>query len=539
LSRRGWVLFATMSVIWGIPYLLIKVAVAGVPVPVLVLARVAIGAALLLSVLVLMKFTLFAFGTLVVVLVGIDLFWSGRCGTALAWAGAFGLGVVAVWMLIGQSPTNLPVYLLGAAEMVVGFADAMSLDGSSLEVGIAATVLFLLAATAISRSPWRSLQLSGVSSAALLFAGLGLFFKEGFVRHDQHACHFFAFALPATLIFPVALAGLDWRARWRRALLVLAGLLGAGGLIEVTRAYPNYLEAWPDPVGGIVEALPGLSDPAGLRRDLDARLEFLRSQQDLPRLRSVIGDDRVDVFGNFQAAVLLNRMNWHPRYGFQSYAAYTDRQSEQNAAFFDGPDAPLYVLANAWVIDGRFPPVEDGPALIRILAGYRPIAAERGFLLLRRTEGDARGARGALGTDRFVLRPKEVQDLPSTDRPLVLRLRARKSAWGALRSVLLRPPPLLLTVQASDGALLTHRVVPSLGGSGFLLSPLLREITDWVELYAVDGAPRRVLRLRLDAPSCESCYASFELEVDVLPALTSSRIDADQAASLRAQLRDP
>jgi drug/metabolite transporter (DMT)-like permease len=50
VSRRGWVLFAAMSVIWGIPYLLIKVAVGGVPVPVLVLARVAIGAALLLPV---------------------------------------------------------------------------------------------------------------------------------------------------------------------------------------------------------------------------------------------------------------------------------------------------------------------------------------------------------------------------------------------------------------------------------------------------------------------------------------------------------
>ena len=48
MSRRGWVLFAAMSVIWGIPYLLIKVAVGGVPVPVLVLARVGIGAALLL-----------------------------------------------------------------------------------------------------------------------------------------------------------------------------------------------------------------------------------------------------------------------------------------------------------------------------------------------------------------------------------------------------------------------------------------------------------------------------------------------------------
>ena len=48
MSRRGWVLFAAMSVIWGLPYLLIKVAVGGVSVPVLVLARVALGAALLL-----------------------------------------------------------------------------------------------------------------------------------------------------------------------------------------------------------------------------------------------------------------------------------------------------------------------------------------------------------------------------------------------------------------------------------------------------------------------------------------------------------
>ena len=48
MSRRGWVLFALMCVIWGIPYLLIKIAVGGVPVPVLVLARTAIGAALLL-----------------------------------------------------------------------------------------------------------------------------------------------------------------------------------------------------------------------------------------------------------------------------------------------------------------------------------------------------------------------------------------------------------------------------------------------------------------------------------------------------------
>ncbi len=48
MTRRGWWLFAAMSLIWGIPYLLIKVADGGVAPPVLVLTRVAVGAALLL-----------------------------------------------------------------------------------------------------------------------------------------------------------------------------------------------------------------------------------------------------------------------------------------------------------------------------------------------------------------------------------------------------------------------------------------------------------------------------------------------------------
>jgi drug/metabolite transporter (DMT)-like permease len=47
VSRRGWVLFLAMSVIWGVPYLLIKVAVEDLSPVVVVFGRCAIGAALL------------------------------------------------------------------------------------------------------------------------------------------------------------------------------------------------------------------------------------------------------------------------------------------------------------------------------------------------------------------------------------------------------------------------------------------------------------------------------------------------------------
>ena len=43
MSRRNWLLFLFVGFIWGIPYLLIKVAVEELSPPVIVFSRVAIG----------------------------------------------------------------------------------------------------------------------------------------------------------------------------------------------------------------------------------------------------------------------------------------------------------------------------------------------------------------------------------------------------------------------------------------------------------------------------------------------------------------
>ncbi|MGZ4608921.1 MAG: DMT family transporter [Actinomycetes bacterium] len=50
MSKRGWVLFAAMGVIWGIPYLLIKVAVDELQPATLVLARTTLAAVLLMPI---------------------------------------------------------------------------------------------------------------------------------------------------------------------------------------------------------------------------------------------------------------------------------------------------------------------------------------------------------------------------------------------------------------------------------------------------------------------------------------------------------
>ncbi len=48
MSRRGWVLFIVLSVVWGIPYLFLKIAVDALAPPVVVFGRCALAAALLL-----------------------------------------------------------------------------------------------------------------------------------------------------------------------------------------------------------------------------------------------------------------------------------------------------------------------------------------------------------------------------------------------------------------------------------------------------------------------------------------------------------
>jgi drug/metabolite transporter (DMT)-like permease len=50
VSRRGWLLFALIGLLWGVPYLFMKVAVGELSTPVIVFARLVIGAAMLLPI---------------------------------------------------------------------------------------------------------------------------------------------------------------------------------------------------------------------------------------------------------------------------------------------------------------------------------------------------------------------------------------------------------------------------------------------------------------------------------------------------------
>jgi drug/metabolite transporter (DMT)-like permease len=114
VTRRGLLLFATMSIVWGIPYLLIRVAVAEVTPPVLVFARTALAAAILLPIALL----------------------RGDLRTVLRhwrWVAGFAAIEIAIpWVLLGSAEQTISSSLAGlliAGVPLVGAAIAAILGG--------------------------------------------------------------------------------------------------------------------------------------------------------------------------------------------------------------------------------------------------------------------------------------------------------------------------------------------------------------------------------------------------------------------------
>jgi len=128
MTRRSWLLFAAMCVIWGIPYLLIRVAVRDVTPGFLVFGRTAIGGLILLP---------------------LALRAGGYRPVLRRWAPLLAFVVIEVagpWLLLGDAETKLSSSLTGllvAAVPLVGVLVAR-LTGTAERVDLArGTGLFL------------------------------------------------------------------------------------------------------------------------------------------------------------------------------------------------------------------------------------------------------------------------------------------------------------------------------------------------------------------------------------------------------------
>jgi drug/metabolite transporter (DMT)-like permease len=195
MTRRGWLLFAAMSLIWGIPYLLIKVAVGGLHPATLVFFRSTLAALLLVPLAAsrgdLRPLLPYWRPLLVYTFVEVTAPWflladaERRLSSSLAGlllAAVPLIGAVIAWLTAGQDRPDrgriagLLVGLLGVAALV-GLNVSARDYGAVVEVGLVAIGYALgpaIIARQLKAAPSVGVVAASIALTAIAYAPLGL-----------------------------------------------------------------------------------------------------------------------------------------------------------------------------------------------------------------------------------------------------------------------------------------------------------------------------------------------------------------------------
>lgn len=195
MTRRGWLLFAAMGLIWGIPYLLIKVAVGGLHPATLVFFRTTLGALLLVPLAAtrgdLRPLLRYWRPLLLYTFVEVALPWFlladaerrlSSSLTGLLIAAVPLIGAVIAWLTAGQDRPDLRrlggllVGLLGVAALV-GLNVSARDYGAVVEVGLVALGYALgpaIIARQLKAAPSVGVVAASIALTAIAYAPLGL-----------------------------------------------------------------------------------------------------------------------------------------------------------------------------------------------------------------------------------------------------------------------------------------------------------------------------------------------------------------------------
>jgi drug/metabolite transporter (DMT)-like permease len=202
MSPRGWVLFASMSVIWGVPYLFIKIAVEDLSAGFVAWSRVAMAAAVLLPI---------AWRT------------GALRGLSLRWLAAFALVEITIpfpLIAFGEEhlSSSLTAILIAAVPLMVAFL-ALRFDHSERpsRTRLVGMIVGIAGVTALVGIDVVGSTAELIGAAAILVATMGyaagpMIVKNRFASADPIGPIAGALGIATLFLLPLALAGLPTEA---------------------------------------------------------------------------------------------------------------------------------------------------------------------------------------------------------------------------------------------------------------------------------------------------------------------------------------
>lgn len=475
-----------------------------------------------LGLLPLIKVSLIPLCAVVIGLCFVYLLHSKKKSQAIVCVLAPCISLLFLWVLSGQPVGALMDYFTSMLPVVLGYSDAMSIEGSFLEIGIYLLGALLLSLVLIREFWARGAQ--GLFVFCIFGVQLLLAFKASFVRHDyRHTAFGFSLLLILTLFLYASRAV---SAEGKRGLYPLALVLG----IVVTLPFSWYglkrnlshdvLQQELASAGIDLEELNGKSDYEKVRSVLSA-LDVPKAFNIITRsistrhfdaltmgfssawsqAISTINEDcklkfalagTVDLYHARQSCAIARGYDWHPRPTLQSYTAYTRGLAYLNEQHVRKASAPDHIIIGLSNIDNRYPAMSDGMSMAALLDNYSLATLENDWVLLNRKESLVGTSNTSL-VEQGGFQLGEAVSIPLGESPIFATVEMEKTILGAILSALFKPSQLRMHVVLAGGEEHTYRVVPGFMEGGFMISPL---VLDAPGLAMMMESPPRIIPAR-------------------------------------------
>jgi len=378
-----------------------------------------------------------------------------------------------LWKLAGQQIVDLPIFFVSIKEIASGYADAMSVSGYKPEI-----LIYVLLSLSVLAVVWAFHIKTKIKLFIIIGIGGTLFlgFKSGFVRHDGHAM--IAGSVLLGVVFLIYLLKGSIRVL---ILLFLAVALYAGIVWHYNKLSP--LALGKEFVSRIIVAPKAsvnlLCNYNGLRHTYDAALDSICKLHPLPKI-----EGNADILSYGQDRLIAAGIQYQPRPIFQSYSVYTSKLIEKNNSFIKGSRAPDNIFFAVEPIDGRLPALEDGKLWLALIGDYEFVSQQDNIAYFRRRNMTS------ITTDRMLLKDMgniiaklgEKVSLPSTQYPLWVEIEVQSTWLGYIGNALFKLPKLEIVIIADDGVKHRYRYIAGMGKDGFLISPLIENLGDFLIL---------------------------------------------------------
>lgn len=443
--------------------------------------------------------------------------------------------LVGGWIASGQPAGELLPWL-GHAWHPAARHEAAAWAAGPLACGLAAAALMtaaLIGTVRTAPSRGRETICAGFVAAVLLLIWRRTTGQPG--------------ALPQLFFAAIVTASLGWLAlklspaprRWLGWVAGGSTLAGALGLLAVEpRVFTESIILLNR---RMVANAAALTDRPAWQRGINDAFRGSAQLFALPRIVAATRGQRTDLLGNATAYALVNRLDFAPRPGLQSYRADDAALAARNADYYAGSAAPAYVVHRLQAFDRGLPALEDALAQQALYAHYDFEFEENGFVLWKRRPADA--APPVPRAEEWTARADWNQPvaLPvSPGRAYWLTIEAGHSMTGWVKRQLLTPNDPVLVLRDVDGSALSYRAPLESLAMGFLVTPLFRSEIDLIRYQAGEKVPM-ICEVVLQKPAAAAGDFSGPITVrlrEVAAPVVSGRRESAEAFAQRFRISD-